>query len=66
MAKLVSIRVRGDAGRSERIIARYLEKLTRQEVFNRDEAERYLLLAGDLPGFDVRLALRRPAGRAAR
>jgi hemolysin activation/secretion protein len=58
MAKLVGIRVRGDAGRSERVIARYLGKLTTREVFNRYEAERYLLLAGDLPGFDVRLALR--------
>jgi hemolysin activation/secretion protein len=58
MAKLVAIRVRGDAGRSERTIARYLEKLTRQDVFNRYEAERYLLLARDLPGYDVRLALK--------
>ena len=58
MAKLVGLRVRGDAGRSERTIAGYLERLTEQEVFNRFEAERYLLLAGDLPGFDVRLALR--------
>lgn len=58
MAKLVAIRVRGDAGRSERTIARYLEKLTRSEVFNRFEAERYLLLARDIPGFDVRLALK--------
>ena len=58
MAKLVGLRVRGNAGRSERAIARYLEKLTEREVFNRYEAERYLLLAGDLPGLDVRLALR--------
>ena len=58
MAKLVAIRVRGDAGRSERMIARYLEKLTREAVFNRYQAERYLLLARDLPGFDVRLALK--------
>lgn len=58
MAKLVAIRVRGDAGRSERTIARYLGKLTRRDVFNRYEAERYLLLARDLPGFDVRLALK--------
>jgi hemolysin activation/secretion protein len=58
MAKLVAIRVRGDAGRAERTIARYLEKLTRQEVFNRYQAERYLLLARDLPGYDVRLALK--------
>jgi hemolysin activation/secretion protein len=61
MAKLVSIQVRGDAGKSERTIAGYLEKLTGQEVFNQKEAERYLLLARDLPGFDVRLTLR-PAG----
>lgn len=58
MAKLVGLRVRGNAGRSERAIARYLERLTGREVFNRYEAERYLLLAGDLPGLEVRLALR--------
>jgi hemolysin activation/secretion protein len=58
LAKLVAVRVRGDAGRAERTIARYLERLQGREVFNRDEAERYLLLAGDLPGYDVRLALR--------
>ncbi|HEX6376798.1 MAG TPA: ShlB/FhaC/HecB family hemolysin secretion/activation protein [Allosphingosinicella sp.] len=58
MAKLVAIRVRGDAGRAERIIARYLGKLTGREAFNRYEAERYLLLARDLPGYDVRLTLR--------
>lgn len=58
MAKLVGIRVRGDAGRAERTIAAYLQRLTEQPVFNRFEAERYLLLAGDLPGYDVRLALR--------
>ena len=58
MARLVGLRVRGDAGQAERSIATYLERLTEQEVFNRYEAERYLLLAGDLPGYDVRLALR--------
>jgi hemolysin activation/secretion protein len=58
MAKLVGIRVRGEAGRSERLIAGYLNRLTQQEVFNRYDAERYLLLAGDLPGSEVRLALR--------
>jgi hemolysin activation/secretion protein len=63
MAKLVGLRVRGDAGRAERLIASYLEPLTRQEVFNRFEAERALLLAGDLPGYNVRLSLR-SAGQA--
>lgn len=57
-AKLVGLRVRGDAGRAERVIAGYLNRLTEEEVFNRFTAERYLLLAGDLPGFNVRLALR--------
>lgn len=61
MAKLIAIQVRGDAGRSERQIAGYLEKIREQPVFNIHEAERYLLLARDLPGYDVRLTLR-PAG----
>lgn len=63
MARLVALRVRGDAGRAEELIASYLGRLTEQEVFNRYEAERYLLLAGDLPGYNVRLALR-SAGQA--
>ena len=58
MARLVGIRVRGNAGRAERTIAAYLNRLTAQPVFNRYDAERYLLLAGDLPGYNVRLALR--------
>tara|TARA_R110000782_G_scaffold78293_5_gene156064 strand:- start:51252 stop:53009 length:1758 start_codon:yes stop_codon:yes gene_type:complete len=63
MAKLVGIEVRGDAGRSERLIAAHMEALKGQPVFNSHEAERHLLLARDLPGYDVRLALR-PAGTA--
>lgn len=61
MAKLVDIRVRGDAGGAEKLIASYLEQLKQQPVFNRYEAERYLLLAGDVPGYAARLALH-PAG----
>ncbi len=61
MAKLVALRVRGDAGANERLVASYLRHLEGQEVFNRNQAERYLLLAGDLPGMNVRLALR-PTG----
>ncbi|MFZ4688426.1 MAG: ShlB/FhaC/HecB family hemolysin secretion/activation protein [Polymorphobacter sp.] len=63
-AKLTAVRVRGDAGRNERQIARYLDHLATGQVFNRFEAERYLLLARDIPGFDVRLSLK-PAGTAA-
>ena len=49
-AHLTQIRVRGDAAGAERIIAGYLNQLTKQDVFNRNDAERYLLLASDLPG----------------
>lgn len=56
--RLASVRVRGEAGPSEALVARYLQKLTGQEVFNTNEAERYLLLADDLPGMNVRLSLR--------
>lgn len=63
MARLVRVQVRGDAGKSEKLLAAYLNKLTEQPLFNEKEAERYLLLARDLPGYDVRLTLR-PAGTA--
>ncbi|HKT77511.1 MAG TPA: ShlB/FhaC/HecB family hemolysin secretion/activation protein [Sphingobium sp.] len=63
MARLVAIEVRGDAGASERLIAAHMEALKGQPIFNVHAAERHLLLARDLPGYDVRLALR-PAGTA--
>lgn len=62
--RLAGLRVRGEPGPSEKIVAAYLEKLTEQEVFNTKDAERYLLLADDLPGVDVRLSLRPAAGGA--
>lgn len=62
--RLTAVRVRGDAGPSERLVAAYLEKLTQADVFNTNTAERYLLLADDLPGLDVRLSLRPAAGGA--
>ena len=64
MAKLIQVRVRGDATGAESIIAGYLNQLTKQPVFNRFDAERYLLLASDIPGYSVRLTLR-PAGTIA-
>jgi hemolysin activation/secretion protein len=61
MAHLTQVRVRGDASGAERVIAGYLNQLTKRPVFNKYDAERYLLLASDLPGYTVRLTLR-PAG----
>lgn len=62
--RLTSLRVRGNAGRSEDLIAAYLGPLTRRDVFNTNEVERQLLPADDLPGLDVRLSLRSAAGGA--
>ena len=61
MAHLASIRVRGDTAGGEKIIAGYMDQLTKEPVFNKFQAERYLLLAADIPGFNVRMTLR-PAG----
>ena len=55
--------MRGETTGAEAILASYLNHLTKQPLFNRYEAERYLLLASDLPGYTVRLTLR-PAGTA--
>jgi hemolysin activation/secretion protein len=63
MAHLTQVRVRGESSGAETALAAYLGRLTREPLFNRYEAERYLLLAGDLPGYTVRLTLR-PAGTA--
>lgn len=57
-AKVTTVRVLGDAGNSEAMFERYLQRLANGEVFNRFEAERWLLLARDVPGYDVRLLLK--------
>lgn len=60
-ARVTTIRARGQTGGAEAKIAGYLEKLTEDPIFNRFRAERYLLLARDLPGYNVQLVLK-PAG----
>ncbi|MBU0825708.1 MAG: BamA/TamA family outer membrane protein [Alphaproteobacteria bacterium] len=57
-ARMSRIEVRGDAGRNEPLLQRYLSRLDDQAVFNIIDAERYLLLARDIPGMDARLTLR--------
>ena len=58
MARMTSVQVRGNAGPSEPLLQKYIEKLAAQPVFNINTADRYLLLARDIPGLDVRLSLR--------
>lgn len=57
-ARMTRIEVRGDAGANEKLLQRYLSRLDDQPVFNITDAERYLLLARDIPGMDARLTLR--------
>jgi hemolysin activation/secretion protein len=60
-ARLVSVRARGETQGAEKKLEAYLGKLTEDEIFNRFDAERYLLLARDIPGYNVRMTLK-PAG----
>lgn len=62
MAQMSRIQVRGEPGNSENLIASYLSPLSEMEVFNQRDAERSLLLARNLPGFDTRLTLRPAEG----
>ena len=58
MARMTAVQVRGNAGASEGLLQQYIRKLAAQPVFNINTADRYLLLAQDIPGLDVRLSLR--------
>jgi hemolysin activation/secretion protein len=63
-AKIVALRVRGDPGRSSKRIAALLDRLQKLEPLNEVDAERILLLAGDIPGISVTLELRpAPSGK---
>ncbi len=62
-ARVTTIRARGQTGGAEAKLAGYLSKLTQDEIFDRNRAERYLLLARDIPGYNVQLTLK-PAGTA--
>jgi hemolysin activation/secretion protein len=57
-AHVVNVRVRGDAGHAQTAVERYLGKLRGMNPFDMRVAERYLLLANDVPGARVRAALR--------
>lgn len=60
-ARLVEVRVRGDVGRFRKVIEDRVVAIKAIDPLNQRDAERLLLLAGDVPGLTMRLALR-PAG----
>lgn len=55
--KISAVRARGETGGAERKLEQYLGRLSEKDIFDRNEAERYLLLSRDLPGYDVNLRL---------
>lgn len=63
-ARITTVRARGETEGAEKKLQQYLGALTGEEVFNQRRAERYLLLARDLPGYNVQLTLK-PAGTGA-
>ena len=61
MARIVDIQVQGSPGPYGDTLNARIAKLKKLDPLNRYDAERILLLAGDVPGLDVALSLR-PAG----
>lgn len=61
--RLVEMRVRGDVGPYQQLLERRIERLKQIDPLNEAEAERILLLANDIPGLSVELALSPASGR---
>lgn len=63
-ARVVSVRVIGHPGHNRGVLQAYLDRLVDGQVFNRFRAEREVLLARDIPGYELYLTLK-PAGTGA-
>jgi len=57
-AHVVNVRVRGDIGPAQGAVERYVERLRGMKPFDMRKAQRYLLLASDIPGVRVRAAVK--------
>lgn len=62
-ARMVETRVRGNPGPYEGLLRERLAQLQSYDPLNERVVERLLLLAGDVPGLDMQLALRPAGGR---
>jgi hemolysin activation/secretion protein len=60
-AHVTSVNYSGDAGPAQRQVARHLDKLKGLVPFDLNVAQRYLLLASDIPGVSVQASLRQAA-----
>ncbi|KPF79702.1 hypothetical protein IP88_01715 [alpha proteobacterium AAP81b] len=63
-ARLTEVRVRGDVGRWRRQLAPRIAAIKALDPLNRFDVERILLLANDIPGVAMTLALRPSGGTA--
>jgi hemolysin activation/secretion protein len=63
-ARVTSIRVIGQPRRDAGLLEAYLSHLVNGQIFNRFQAERSVLLAQDIPGYDIHLTLK-PSGTGA-
>jgi hemolysin activation/secretion protein len=57
-ARIIEVRVRGDAGPYRSTLLPRIEALKALDPLREQDAEQVLLLAGDVPGLDVQLTLR--------
>jgi len=57
-ARIVNVRVRGDAGPAQEAVERHLAKLRGMSPFDLNRAQRYILLASDVPGVALRVTVR--------
>jgi hemolysin activation/secretion protein len=62
--RVTAVRVIGDVGANQHLLESYVSRLADGQLFNRRRAERLLLLARDIPGYDIQLTLK-PAGSGA-
>lgn len=65
-ARIASVSYHGDAGPAQKQVARYLDQLEGMAPFDLNLAQRYLLLASDIPGVRVQATLKpAPGGNGA-
>lgn len=64
-ARVASVTYSGDAGPAQAQVARFLDQLSGMAPFDLNLAQRYLLLASDIPGVQVRATMRPVGDRGA-
>ncbi|EJL23867.1 hemolysin activation/secretion protein [Caulobacter sp. AP07] len=65
-ARIASVTYHGDVGPAQKQVARYLDQLKGMAPFDLNVAQRYLLLASDIPGVRVQATLKpAPGGQGA-